>query len=131
MASSNTHNESHIEIYSDVDSQYSDCQTHDDKPTWTCEPGDPGNTEHYYEVPLPARAPPPQVFVTGPALGPSRYVSQVYISSGISHRSKRHIRDSREFENIPQTTRNLLEVNTSLYYHLTNVCCEGLLVSLL
>lgn len=42
---------------------------------------------------------------------PPPYLSvQPYISSFLSYRSKRHIRDSREYDVIPHATRSLLEV---------------------
>lgn len=40
----------------------------------------------------------------------NRYVSQVYISASLSHRSRRHIRDSREYDQMPTVTRSFLEV---------------------
>ena len=47
---------------------------------------------------------------------PPPYLSvQPYISSFLSHRSKRHIRDSREYDVMPHASRSLLEVCVGCY----------------
>lgn len=116
MASSQDSRHNHCEIYSDIDSEFSDSQSliingeHSRKSSDSNFDTENGDTE-FYEVPMP-RSQAPEVYSASgyKSYTPSRYVSQVYISQGLSHRSKRHIRDSREHDLIPQTTRNLLEV---------------------
>ena len=111
--------------YSDIDSEFSDSHSmiingggnsrkSSDSNFGLSENGE-GDGE-FYEVPMP-RTQAPEVFVSGahtrsyPSLAlANRLVSQVYISQSLSHRSKRHIRDSREYEQMPQQTRSLLEV---------------------
>lgn len=117
----------HIELYSDIDSEYSDSQSglnngqnsrKSSDSNWGLDNGETFISEECYEVPLP-RVTAPGAYNSTVTSGsssaskfssPSRYISQVYISSKISHRSKRHIRDSREYEQMPQCSRNLLEV---------------------
>jgi len=132
MASSDRRG-SHIELYSDIESEFSDSQSminngdssrKSSDSAWGLDTGEAGLTDAFYEVPLP-HTPAPEVFmpVSSTKLPPvGRYISQVYISNNISHRSKRHIRDSRELETIPQVNRNLLEVNFTEMSHFQIVC---------
>lgn len=118
----------HIELYSDIDSEYSDTQSvvnngqisqKSPDSNWGIDNGDTFIPDECYEIPLPRIKAPSTCTASNVNTSttvikyssPSRYVSQVYISSAISHRSKRHIRESREYDQIPQQTRNLLEVN--------------------
>ena len=119
MASSSDH----IELYSDIDSELSDSQSmiingqnsrKSSDSNWGLDNGDAFISEECYEVPVPRITAPGSYAPSNSSISsikyssPSRYVSQVYISSNISHRSKRHIRESREYEHLPQPTRNLL-----------------------
>lgn len=110
--------------YSDIDSEFSDSHSmiingnsrkSSDSNFGLSENGEV-DTE-FYEVPMP-RSQAPEVFTSSnnhlrsyPSLATAnRFVSQVYISSALSHRSRRHIRDSREYDQMPQQARSLLEV---------------------
>jgi len=95
-----------------LDDVYSDLDTDSDTQSMIRIPSNSDTKEEFYEVPLPALEA-PDVDPFHHSYLPTRYGPEFYLSSSMSHRSKRHIRDSREYETMRRPVRSMLEVRVT------------------